>query len=128
MITFAVISDHSLMMEGIISRLSLIEPPIIVHLMESAQKSVIEELVTTQPEVIIVESKILSNPVIFSLNRLFTELSRVVVIEVSLHSSIIQIIGSNQYEASSVSDLISIFQNVSGYPPADVNSFKAVVC
>jgi hypothetical protein len=116
MLITAVINDKSLLVQGIISHLRHSAPTTNVQVVEIGIPDVVDKLIALQPEVVILESG-LSSSAICPLNRLFVELPRLVVIEVNIQTSNIQIIRSNQYKAAGVADLLNILENASGNPP-----------
>jgi hypothetical protein len=123
-ITVAVLSDQSLLMQGIISRLQSSVPAINLLIAETGKPDVVEQWIALQPDMVILESKELSDPSIFPLNRLFANLPQLVVLEVNIETSTIQMIRSNQYSASGVADLLNVLQNASGNIPGVFSSIK----
>jgi hypothetical protein len=118
----AVLSDQSLLMQGIISRLQSSVPAINIQIAEIGQPGVVEKWIALRPDVVILESKQLTDPTFFSLNRLFACLPHLVVLEVNLETSNIQIIRSNQYAASGVADLLHLLESASGNVPGVISS------
>jgi chemotaxis response regulator CheB len=118
----SVLSNQALLMQGIISRLQSSAPALDIQIVETSQPEVVEKWIALQPDVVILESKELSDPSIFPLNRLFTCLPHLVVMEVNLETSDIQIIRSDQYTASGVADLLNILQSASGNHPGVFSS------
>jgi hypothetical protein len=122
MMIVAVLSDQSLLMQGIISRLQSSAPALNIQVAYKGQPDVVEKWIALQPDVVLVESKELSDPDTFPLNRLFACLPQLVVMEVNLETSNIQIIRSSQYAASGVVDLLNMLQNASGNFPGVFSS------
>jgi chemotaxis response regulator CheB len=116
MMLTAVVTDQSLLVQGIISHFRHSAPSIDVQMVEIGQPNGIEKLIALQPDVVILESTELSNPVICPLNRLFAELPQLTVVEVNVETSNIQIIRSHQYAASGVADLLSLLEHASENP------------
>jgi DNA-binding NarL/FixJ family response regulator len=113
MILTAVINDQSLLVQGIISYLRHSDPSTKIKVVEICQPSVFEKLLELHPDVIIIESKDPSNSAICPLNVLFAKLPSLVLVEVNLETSNVQIIRSNNYTASGVTDLLDILKNAS---------------
>ena len=112
MMIIAILSDQSLLTQGIISRLHNSAPTLNVKMVELGQPAVVEKLLAIQPDVVILESKELSNNSFCPLNHLFAALPHLVVMEVNIVSSVIQIIRSNQYAASGIGDMLTMLQDV----------------
>lgn len=110
----AVISNRSLLLQGIISRLRRSSPKLDVEMVEYGENNVAEKIIELQPDIVIVDSKEFSGQAACPLNVLFAALPRLVVIEVNIETSNIQIIRSSQYAASGVEDLLNILKNADG--------------
>jgi len=117
-----VLNDQSLLMQGIISRLQASALALNLQLLEKKPSEVFEKWIALQPDVVILESKELSDPLFVPLNRLFTSLPSLVVIEVNIQSSNIQVIRSSQFTASGVTDLLDLLQSASGNLPGVFSS------
>ena len=104
MINVAILSDQSLLTQGIITSLHKSAPALNIETIETGQPGAYERLFSYRPDVVILESKELSNPAIFPLNQLFSLLPCLVLIEVNIETSDIQVIRSSQYPASSITD------------------------
>jgi chemotaxis response regulator CheB len=111
MMNVAILSDQSLLTQGIISRLHNSAPSINVQMVELGQPAVVEKLLAIQPDVIILESKELSNNSFCPLNHLFAAFPHLVVMEVNIETSDIQIIRSSQYAASGIGDMLTMLQD-----------------
>jgi hypothetical protein len=122
MMITAVISDQSLLVQGILSHLRRSSPAVTVEMVELNRPDVLERLIAIQPDVVIVESQSLEKSNICPLNRLFASMPGLVVMEVNMTTSDVQIIRSNQYTASGVSDLLSMLENASGNFPGVFSS------
>lgn len=121
-ILVAILSDQSLLMQGIISRLQSSVPALNIQVAEMGQPGVVEKWIALQPDVVILESKELSDPSFCPLNKLFASLPHLVVLEVNLETSDIQVIRSDQYTASGVADLLHLLQSASGKFPGVFSS------
>jgi chemotaxis response regulator CheB len=124
MMIIAILSDQSLLMQGIISHLHRSAPTLNIHVTEIGESDVIEKWITLAPDVVILDSKELCDPSLFPLNRLFAGLPHVVVMKVNIETSDIQIIRSDQYTASGVSDFINIFKSASVIIPGSYSSIE----
>jgi chemotaxis response regulator CheB len=122
MMNVAILSDQSLLTQGIISRLHNSAPSVEVQMVEIDQPDVFEKLVGLQPDVVILESKELVNSAIFPMNQLFSVLPQLVIMEVNIETSDIQIIRSNQYAASGITDMLKMLQNANGGFPGVITS------
>ena len=111
MMNVSILSDQSLLTQGIISRLNNSVPALNIQTIEIGQADAVDQLVNSQPDVVILESKELSNSTVFPLNRLFSVLPHLVLIEVNIETSDIQVIRSNQYAASGITDMLDMLQN-----------------
>jgi hypothetical protein len=118
----AVLTNQSLLMQGIISRLQASAFALNIQIMETKPEEVLEKWIALQPDVVIIESKELSNPLFFPLNMLFTNLPSLVVMEVNIQTSNIQIIRSSQFTASGVADLLGLLQSASENLPGAFSS------
>lgn len=118
----AVLSAQSLLMQGIISRLYGCASILDLQIIETKPEEAFEKWIILQPDVVILESKELSDPVNFPLNRLFTSLPSLVVVEVNIQTSNIQMIRSSQFTASDVVDLLHLLQSTSENLPGAFSS------
>jgi hypothetical protein len=109
----AVLTNQSLLMQGIISRLQASALALNIQIVETKPEEVLEKWIALQPDVVIIESKELSDPLFFPLNMLFTSLPSLVVMEVNIQASNIQVIRSSQFTASGVADLLGLLQSAS---------------
>lgn len=119
----AVISNHSLLVEGIISRLRRSSPSLGVEMVEIGEQNVVEKIIALKPDMVIVESKEFSGQLSCPLNILFASLPSLVLIEVNIETSNIQIIRSSQYTASGVDDLLNLLRNAGENIPGVFSSF-----
>ena len=117
MINVAILSDQSLLRQGIITSLHKSAPALNIETIETGQPGAYERLFSYRPDVVILESKELSNPAIFPLNQLFSLLPCLVLIEVNIETSDIQVIRSSQYPASSITDMLNMLQNAGSNQP-----------
>ena len=139
MMLTAVINDQSLLVQGIISHFRRASSKVNFEVVEigyacptntgvlsdyttrtgalSASATVLEKLIALHPDVVIVESRELSSSSVFPLNRLFAELPSLIVVEVNQETSNIQVIRSNQFKTTGVSDLLNFLENTNGTLP-----------
>lgn len=118
----AVLTDQSLLMQGITSRLQASVLASNIQIIETKPTEAFEKWVALQPDVVILESKELTDPLFCPLNRLFTSLPSLVVVEVNLQTSNIQVIRSSQFTASGVADLLHLLQSASENLPGVFSS------
>jgi hypothetical protein len=122
MMIVAILSDQSLLTQGIISRLHNSAPAKDVQIVELGQPDVVGKLLAIKPDVIILESKELANNSLCPLNHLFGVIPHLVVMEVNIETSDIQVIRSNQYAASGIGDMLTMLQNAHGPQHSVVSS------
>lgn len=122
MLLTAVVTDQSLLVQGIISHLRNSSPALNVQVVEVDRPDVVEKLILLKPDVVIAESKELLNSSICPLNQLFAELPRLIVVEVNVETSNIQVIRSSQLTTSGVADLFNILERASGNLPGVFSS------
>ena len=118
MMNVAILSDQSLLTQGIITRLHTSAPTLNVENIEIDQPDAFERLFNSHPDVVILESKELLNSTTFPLNRLFSVLPHLVLIEVNIETSDIQVIRSSQHSTSGITDLLNQLQSASSLPGA----------
>ena len=116
MMNVAILSDQSLLTQGILTRLNNSASLFHVESIEIGNPDAVERLFSSQPDVVILESKELSNSSIFPINRLFSVLPHLVLIEVNIETSDIQVIRSSQYTPSGITDMLNMLQNVNSLP------------
>ena len=80
-----------------------------VEILEANQPNLVETLALLQPEIVIMEA---SHPQDCSLNRLFDVLPNLIVMEVSLNASSVQLIRSDRYDASGFAGFLSVLESV----------------
>jgi hypothetical protein len=76
-----------------------------------------EELVTLHPQVVIYGSRDVEQSDRIPLGSLFNMLPNLVVIELNLDNSNIQLIRGGQYNAADCTDLVSMLEDVNGKFP-----------
>jgi DNA-binding NarL/FixJ family response regulator len=114
MILIVVVTDQSLLVQGIISFLHRSVSSVNIQVVEVRQPSDINKIISLRPDVVILDSNGLSNSSLCPLNILFAKLSRLVVVEVNQETSNVQIIQSSQYAASGVNDLLNVLMDTNG--------------
>jgi len=112
-----VLTDYSLLAQGIASRLRKSSRSLDVEVLDFRQANMLDELVKLQPQVVICGSRDLEKSELCPLGSLFNALPNLTVIEVSLDSSNIQLIRGGRYNAAEFSDLVSMLEDVSGKYP-----------
>ena len=129
MMLTAVINDQSLLVQGIISHFRRASSKVNFEVVEigfasptntgvlSGSATVLEKLIALHPDVVIVESSELSSSSVFPLNRLFAELPSLIVVEVNQETSNIQVIRSNQFKTTGVSDLLNFLETTNSALP-----------
>jgi DNA-binding NarL/FixJ family response regulator len=112
-----ILTDYSLLAQGIASRLRQSSHSLEVELVDTRRPDVMSEVVRLQPQVVIFGSREVENSNICPLRELFSSLPNLMVIKVSLDNSNIQLIQSGQYKAAEFSDLVNMLEDVSGSFP-----------
>jgi gamma-glutamyl phosphate reductase len=112
-----VLTDYSLLAQGIASRLRQSSRSLEVVVLDFRQADVMNELVRLQPQVVIYGSRDVEQSDRCPLGSLFNALPNLTVIELSLDSSNIQLIRGGQYNAADCTDLVSMLEDVSGKYP-----------
>lgn len=112
-----ILTDYSLLAQGIASRLRQSSHSLDVELVDFRRPDVLNEVVRLMPQVVIFASREVENSNICPLRELFDSLPNLLVIKVSLDDSNIQLIQSGQYRAADFSDLVHLLEDVSGSFP-----------
>jgi len=112
-----VLTDYSLLAQGIASRLRQSSRSLEVVVLDFRQADVMNELVRLQPQVVIYGSRDVEQSDRCPLGSLFNALPNLTVIELSLDSSNIKLIRGGQYNAADCTDLVSMLEDVSGKYP-----------
>lgn len=120
----AVVSNRSLLVQGIVSHFRRSLPSMGVEVVEIGEDHVFEKLIALKPDIVILESRELSREEACPLNKLFAELPKLVVIEVNIETSNIQVIRSDQYTASGVNDLLNLLRNADKDLSGVLSSFQ----
>lgn len=113
MMLTAVINDQSLLVQGIISHFRRTAPGINIQVVDVGQNAVNEKIIALHPDVIIVESGELAGASVCPLNKLFSELPGLIVVEVNHQTSTVQVIRSQQFKTTGVADLLNILEGKS---------------
>ena len=117
-----VLTDYSLLAQGIASRLRQSSRSLEVIVLDFRQANVLEELVKLQPQAVIYGSRDVEKSDQCPLGSLFNVLPNLMVIELSLDNSNIQLIRGGQYNAAEFTDLVSMLEDVSGKFPEFVEA------
>ena len=112
-----VLTDYSLLAQGITSRLRQSSSSLEVMVLDFRQANVMEELLRIQPQVVIYGSRDVEKSDRIPLGSLFNILPNLMVIELNLDNSNIQLIRGGQYNAADSTDLVSMLEDVSGKFP-----------
>lgn len=112
-----VLTDYSLLAQGIASRLRQSSRSLEVVVLDFRQADVMEELVNLRPQVVIYGSRDVEQSDRIPLGSLFNMLPNLMVIELNLDNSNIQLIRGGQYNAADSTDLVSMLEDVNGKFP-----------
>jgi hypothetical protein len=112
-----VLTDYSLLAQGIASRLRQSSRSLEVEVVDFRQADVLEEIIKMQPQVVIYGSRDVEKSNTCPLGSLFNALPNLMVIEVNLDNSNVQLIRSGQYNAADFSGLVRMLEDVSGNFP-----------
>jgi DNA-binding NarL/FixJ family response regulator len=112
-----VLTDYSLLAQGIASRLRQSSRSLQVDVVDFRQPNVLDSLVQLQPQVVIFESRDVEKSNMCSLSSLFNALPNLVVIELNLDNSNIHLIRGGQYNAIDCTDLLRVLDDASGHFP-----------
>lgn len=109
---FLVLSDHSIMMDGIISRLSTAREDVFLHVGSRSERlgTQVERL---KPDVVILEKSAMQVPGYCSLNTLFDAYPNLILVEVDPNTAELQIVGSQQLQPKGFSELMQYLVTVS---------------
>jgi len=106
-----VLTDFSLLAQGITSRLRESSQIMDVVEIDFRKSGVLEKLIKLKPQVVIFGSKDANSTDYCPLDLLFDALPNLLVIEVNQNNSNIQLIRGNQYNASNFSDFMRLLEN-----------------
>jgi len=109
-----VLTDYSLLVQGIASRLRQSFHSLDVEEVDFNQPDLLQVLVQQNPQVIICGSYGQGQPLSCDLSSLFNLLPNLVVIEVNLENSNVQMIRSGQYNAADISGLVTMLESSGG--------------
>ena len=107
-----VLTGHSLLAQGIISNLRKSSSSLEVEALDVACPDLVNALALIQPQIVIMEASLRQNDPDCSLNRLFEVLPNLIVLEVNLNNSSIQLIRSDLYDAGGFAGLLNVLDNV----------------
>lgn len=107
------LTDYSLLVQGIASRLRQSFHSLEVEEVDQSQPDLIHTLINLQPQVVILGSYGQEERPC-ELSHLFNALPNLVVIEVNLESSNVQMIRSGQYTAADISGLVNMLEGSGG--------------
>jgi hypothetical protein len=109
-----VLTDYSLLAQGLVSRLRQSSQSLEMVVLDFCQPDLLEELVRQQPQVVIYGSQNVEMSNHCPLGRLFDLLPNLMVIEVNLEKSNIQLIRGGEYKSAGFPELVNILEDVSG--------------
>lgn len=112
-----VLTDYSLLAQGIASRLRQSSRSLEVVVLDFRQPNVMDELVRLYPQVVIYGSRDVEKSDRIPLGSLFNLLPNLMVIELNLDNSNVQLIQGGQYNATDCTDLVSMLEDVNGKFP-----------
>jgi DNA-binding NarL/FixJ family response regulator len=121
MMNFLVISDHSIMMDGIISRLSSAREDVVFHV-GNRTESLISQVSQYHPDVVIIDKEDINDSGYCSLNALFNAYPNMMLVEIDQNTAELQIIGSQQIQPKGFSDLMQYLVTVSSNEASFHNS------
>ena len=107
-----VITGHSLLAQGIISNLRKSSHSLEVESLDANRPDLVDMLVVLQPEIVVMEASPWQNGQGCSLNRLFEALPNLIVLEVNLNTSSVQMIRSGLYDASGFAGFMNVLEGV----------------
>jgi hypothetical protein len=103
-----VLTGHSLLAQGIISNLRKSSFSLEVESLDIERADLVNTLVLLNPEIVIMEASQWQNDGNCSLNRLFEVLPNLIVLEVNLNNSSIQLIRSDLYDVGGFAGLLNV--------------------
>ena len=103
---FLVLSDHSVLMDGILARMNAADGGAIVAV-GSRDDALLEQVQRHEPDVVIMEKTGLNNPSHCSLNLLFERYPNLILVEVNEATGELQLIGSQKMHPKGYTELIS---------------------
>jgi hypothetical protein len=112
-----VLTDYSLLAQGIASRLRQSSHSLEVDVVDFRRPDVMDEIIKLQPQVVIFGSNDVEKSNRCPLGSLFNALPNLMVIELNLNNSNIQLIRGGQYNAADFTDLVRMLEDVSGSFP-----------
>jgi hypothetical protein len=112
-----VLTDYSLLAQGIASRLRQSARSLEVEVIDFRQADMLDALVHIQPDVVILGSRDVEQSNQCQLGSLFNVLPNLMVIEVNLDNSNVQLIRSGQVNAADISGLVRMLESSNGTFP-----------
>lgn len=106
----AILTDHSLLVDGIVSRLQESQESFELRVFDDKQPDLLKTIATYQPQVVILEEEGTAHRGTCSLFQLLNIFPRLVIICLRISQPEIQIIQSEPCPASGVGELMGIIQ------------------
>lgn len=103
-----VLTGQSLLAQGIISNLRKSSFSLEVESLDIERADLVDTLVLLKPEIVIMEASQRQRDESCSLNRLFELLPNLIVLEVNLNNSSVQLIRSDLYDAGGFAGLLNV--------------------
>lgn len=116
-----VLTSHSLLAQGIIANLRRSSLSLEVETLDANHPNLVDTLALMQPEIIITESTQWKVSEACSLSHLFEVLPSLIVLEVNLNNSNVQLIRSDRYDASGFAGFLQVLENVRANLPGIFN-------
>ena len=107
-----VLTGQSLLTQGIISNLRDSSVSLELETLDLERPDLLETLIELRPEIVILESSQSLTNHGCSLQYLFDALPNLIVMEVNLKTSSVQLIRSDLYDASGFAGLLNVIENV----------------
>jgi chemotaxis response regulator CheB len=117
------LSDPSLLTQGIVLRLRHSFCGQEIETIDSHRPDLLEALIQVNPQVIILDVSNKSIAEICPLHRIFNALPNVILMEINLENSQIQVIRSDHYDAGGFTDLLQLIERVRANFSNTLNTF-----
>lgn len=111
-----VLAGESLLTQGLIANLRKSSVSLEVETLDLDRADLIEAVASRAPDIIVLESPLSAAPDNFPFNRFFEILPRLIILEVNLNKSSVQIIRSDLYEAPGFAGFLDVIQTVNSNP------------
>ncbi|GER80830.1 MAG: hypothetical protein JETCAE02_26760 [Anaerolineaceae bacterium] len=111
-----VLTGRSLLVQGIISNLQKTSASLEMETADAGRADLLEWMAERQPDIVILESSLRGQPNGCPFNRFFEILPHLIVLEVNLNNSSVQMIRSDLYETSDFADFLGMIQSVKSSP------------